>query len=709
MRAYDDLAAFRAGVALILTAAGQVYRSRGNALETEDHWRRAAEYDPRNAACREQLAALYQESGRLPETLTALEQLAEIEPHNPVYRVGAGVFSARLGQVDAAEKSFRKAVEQAPDRHEGYAALVQLSLQTNRNLSDVRQFALTAARLAPTAANDALLAAACRRVGDIPAPARPWIGRSRRIPRIRSTGEFASRSRKSRHDLAGPRPGWGTACCPRLGPRHARVVHRAFAVFTAWCCLLAAARAQIVLRDVTDRTGITFRHFDGSSGKRYIVESVASGLATFDYDGDGLIDIYFFRAAGRWDRPAAIRAERAPSGRAAGNALYRNLGGFRFADVTPKAGVGDAGYGLGVCIGDYDNDGRPDIYVSNYGPNVLYRNNGDGTFTDMTRTAGVARGDTVGAGANFLDIDGDGELDLFVSNYVKFTYENHVVPTGRGIPRYSGPRSYPYQPNNLYRNKGDGTFTDVTQASGIGVRPGPGMGIVPPTTTTTAPPTSSCATTRTTGNFLFHNEGGGKFREVGLAAGVGFTLYGEAVAPWGPIAAITTTTAGRFLHDRLPGRLARTIPQPGWRPFRGRHHADGGGLRIAAVRQVGLRPGGLRQRRLPRHLPRLRPHRRQRRPHRSQHELRGLSGPLAEHRPGKVRQRLPVERGGNARQGRGPRGRLRRLGQRRPDRRGDPQFASAPVVLRNESQTGNHWIQVELRGVKTNRDGVGAA
>jgi tetratricopeptide (TPR) repeat protein len=168
MRAYDDLAAFRAGVALILTAAGQVYRSRGDAREAEDHWRRAAEYDPRNAACREQLAALYQESGRLPETLAALEQLAEIEPHNPVYRVGAGVLSARLGQVDAAEKSFRKAVEQAPDRHEGYAALVQLSLQTNRNLSDVRQFALTAARLAPTAANDALLAAACRRVGDIP-------------------------------------------------------------------------------------------------------------------------------------------------------------------------------------------------------------------------------------------------------------------------------------------------------------------------------------------------------------------------------------------------------------------------------------------------------------------------------------------------------------------------------------------------------------
>ena len=146
-----------------------------------------------------------------------------------------------------------------------------------------------------------------------------------------------------------------------------------------------------------EQTGITFRHTDGGSGRHYIAETVASGLATFDYDGDGLIDIYFL--SGRL-LPGP------PWTGSARNALYRNLGDFRFVDVTDEAGVGDAGYGLGVAIGDYDSDGYPDIYCNNFGPNVLYRNNGDGSFTDVTAEAGVARGQVLGAGANFLDIEG---------------------------------------------------------------------------------------------------------------------------------------------------------------------------------------------------------------------------------------------------------------------------------------------------------------
>ncbi|MGO8744629.1 MAG: FG-GAP repeat domain-containing protein, partial [Thermoguttaceae bacterium] len=130
------------------------------------------------------------------------------------------------------------------------------------------------------------------------------------------------------------------------------------------------AEGPIILRDVTQESGITFRHTDGGSGRYYIVETVASGLATFDYDGDGLIDIYFLNG-----RP--LRGTKPPDPPPK-NRLYRNVGGFRFVDVTDKAGVGDAGYGLGVAVGDYDNDGWPDIYVNNYGPNVLYHNNGDG-------------------------------------------------------------------------------------------------------------------------------------------------------------------------------------------------------------------------------------------------------------------------------------------------------------------------------------------
>ncbi len=140
----------------------------------------------------------------------------------------------------------------------------------------------------------------------------------------------------------------------------------------------AAAKSPIVLRDFSAKTGITFQHTDGSSGRRYIIESMSAGLASFDYDGDGLIDLYFLNGA---PLPGA-KADTTPR-----NALYRNLGGFKFADVTRLAGVGDPGYGLGVAVADYDNDGHLDIYVNNYGPNVLYRNRGNGTFSEVAEAA----------------------------------------------------------------------------------------------------------------------------------------------------------------------------------------------------------------------------------------------------------------------------------------------------------------------------------
>ena len=168
----------------------------------------------------------------------------------------------------------------------------------------------------------------------------------------------------------------------------------------------AFANSPILLRDVTNQTGITFRHTDGGSGLHYVMETVSAGLALFDYDGDGDIDIYFLNGAPLKGTKAGV----APK-----NVLYRNEGNWKFTDVTEKAGVGDRGFGLGVTVGDYDNDGDPDIYLNNYGPNVLYSNNGDGTFTDVTEKAGVDNGSHVGAGTCFLDIDKDGDLDLYVS------------------------------------------------------------------------------------------------------------------------------------------------------------------------------------------------------------------------------------------------------------------------------------------------------
>jgi hypothetical protein len=175
---------------------------------------------------------------------------------------------------------------------------------------------------------------------------------------------------------------------------------------------------SIQLKDVTDQAGIEFVHTDGSSGRRYIVETVASGLATFDFDGDGLIDILFLNGA-------PLPGAKAPS--SPRNALYRNEGHWKFKDVTTKAGLNDRGYHLGVCVGDYDNDGDPDIFLNNFGPNILYRNNGDSTFTDVTLEAGLKSGDEVGAGACFLDADGDGDLDLFVAQYVAFSFEKHHI------------------------------------------------------------------------------------------------------------------------------------------------------------------------------------------------------------------------------------------------------------------------------------------
>src|SRR4030042_79396 len=258
-----------------------------------------------------------------------------------------------------------------------------------------------------------------------------------------------------------PAPG----CEGKYFLRNAAAVGLVYLCFSLTDCV----SASILLRDVTKQTGISFVHTDGSSGKRYIVETVSAGLALFDYDEDGDIDIYFLNGA-----PLRGTTVKVPPK----NALYRNDGNWKFTDVTDISGTGDLGYGLGVTVGDYDNDGDPDIYLNNYGPNVLYSNNGDGTFTDVTEKAGVSNGHQVGAGTCFLDIDKDGGLDLYAANYVNFTYENHQIVRFNGYPAYVGPMNYQPTSDTLYRNNGDGTFTDISVESGIAAHKGTGMVMV---------------------------------------------------------------------------------------------------------------------------------------------------------------------------------------------------------------------------------------
>jgi len=302
----------------------------------------------------------------------------------------------------------------------------------------------------------------------------------------------------------------------------------------SWGCAVSTALSACVLftacgsardeptgprfSDVTAETGITFRHYDGGSGRHYIVEYVSAGLAMFDYDGDGDEDVYFLNGA-----PLPGSKTSSPPG----NALYRNDGDFKFTDVTASAGVGDRGHGLGVAVGDYDGDGDLDLYLNNYGPNVLYRNNGDGTFTDVTRAAGTANGSKVGAGTNFLDIDGDGDLDLFVSNYVKFSPESHTVHKRRGFTAYPSPMEYAGDPDTLYRNNGDGSFSDISLESGISRHGGTGMGTVCGDFDNDGD-TDIFVSNDVYANFLYVNDGSGRFEESGLTAGVAYDIDANA-------------------------------------------------------------------------------------------------------------------------------------------------------------------------------------
>lgn len=232
--------------------------------------------------------------------------------------------------------------------------------------------------------------------------------------------------------------------------------------------------ASVVFEDVTDKTALAgFKHKAGTLQKDYIFEVPSGGVAILDYDGDGLPDIYLLNGS---TFAALQNKEKSPRA-----ALYRNLGNLKFEDVTEKAGVANERWGMGVAVGDYDNDGKPDLYVSNFGVSRLYHNNGDGTFTDVAQKVGVARKGW-STGATWGDYDGDGKLDLFVPGYLEIDFNNlprspsDVNKPGsvgqnfcqfRGAPVMCGPRSLPGEGDTLYHQKADGTFEDVSVKAGV--------------------------------------------------------------------------------------------------------------------------------------------------------------------------------------------------------------------------------------------------
>ncbi len=243
------------------------------------------------------------------------------------------------------------------------------------------------------------------------------------------------------------------------------------------CCIIlssifiTSAPADIKFVEVTTAAGITFQHVDGRTGEKFLIETLGSGALFFDFDADTYLDLYVVNATSI-PPPNTEKTSQAQLPR---NTLYRNNGDGTFTDVTDKAGVGDTGYGVGCAAADINNDGYPELYVTNYGRNILYHNNGDGTFTDKTQQAGVGD-ERWGTSCAFLDYDGNGDVDLYVVNYMKFSIDENQWWETRGIRTYCSPTDqiagshFVGEPDILYRNNGDGTFTDVTEASGFSHR-----------------------------------------------------------------------------------------------------------------------------------------------------------------------------------------------------------------------------------------------
>jgi len=458
------------------------------------------------------------------------------------------------------------------------------------------------------------------------------------------------------------------------------------------------------LEDVTKKSGITFEHASDPA-KKYIIESMSGGVILFDYDRDGWLDIYFTNAP---SVEGALKGVKTPG------ALYHNNHDGTFTDVTEKAGIGNPCFAMGGAVGDYDNDGWPDLYITCLGGNVLYHNNGDGTFTDVTKKAGVADG-RWSTGAAFGDYDGDGYLDLMVVNYVDFHLDDlpafGKAPNCkyRGLDVQCGPRGLKGAGDSLFHNNGDGTFTDVSKQSGVDDPNGYyGMQVVWSDFNNVGR-LDAYVTNDSTPKFLYKNLGNGKFSEIGLESGTAVDEDGSEQASMGiaigdynhtgrPSLFVTNFSdeyAVLFRNDGdwnftdvsyKSGVAVPSLPYVKW----GTAFADfanDGWLDLFAVTghvypQVDVLPSGARYRE-PKIL-----------------LMNQRDGTFcdASTQAGPALTVLQASRGVA-------------IGDLFNDGQVDVvvnNLDGAPMVLRNHGIPGNHWISFELAGTKSNRLAIGA-
>jgi enediyne biosynthesis protein E4 len=454
--------------------------------------------------------------------------------------------------------------------------------------------------------------------------------------------------------------------------------------------------------DVTASAGITFRHDNAASQEKYLIETMGAGCAWVDYNQDGLLDLYLVNSA--------ATLAYAPS-KPLSAALYRNNGDGTFRDVTAEAGVGAEGlFGMGAAVGDYDNDGFPDLLVLGYQRSILYHNNGNGTFTDVSRRAGVDDLGRWASSAAWFDYDNDGRVDLVIANYVDWSPKTNLYcgDRGPGMRSYCHPDDFHGESPTLYHNNGDGTFTDVSRHSGIAGKAGNGLGIVTFDYDNDGWQDIFIANDHMP-NYLFHNNRDGTFREVAYQAGVAVSGEGEFEAGMG-VDAADTTGSGQFdlVVTHLDMQLARLYRNLGNGifdddTFRSKlsystFHMSGFGTRFMDYDDDGRQDIFMANGHVLDNIQRYHAGTQYAEP---KLMFRNLGNGIFEN----VSERL------------GPDFQAARVSRGAAiadfDNDGDLDIlvnnnGQSPQLLRNEGGNGNHWLELLLIGTKSNRDGVGA-
>lgn len=527
------------------------------------------------------------------------------------------------------------------------------------------------------------------------------MGRAKSLLTLMTSGWYAMR-RVSRADNPGS-----------LRPRVTVAAGRIVAILLLFYALVSfdtflrghgnnTPRPAVVFRNVLKESGIHFIHDNAASSEKYFIETMGAGCAWIDYNNDGWLDAYFVQSA---ETPLYKPSERLRG------ALYRNNGDGTFADVTEEVRAGAEGlFGMGAAVGDYDNDGFPDLYVIGWDRSILYRNNGDGTFRDVTAQGGVANPGRWGSSAAFFDYDKDGWLDLVVVNYVVWSPETNLYCGEHrpGYRAYCHPDNHEGQLPTLYRNNGDGTFTDATREAGLASEPGKGLGVVTADFNNDGWPDIFQAND-TMRNFLFLNNGNGTFREAAFKSGVALSEDGRAEAGMGTDAAdyngdgwldIFVTHLNYELNRLYRNNGDGTFDDATYESLLGNQATlySGFGTRFFDYDNDGLVDLFVA----------------------NGHILDNISlfnPDVAYAEPNLMFRNTGRGRFENVSQLLGPDfsehwvSRGAAVGDY--DNDGDLDIlvsnnGQAPQLLRNEGGNANHWLSVRLRGTKSNRDGIGA-